>query len=210
MRNRRKAVVGVALALGLLLTGCTQQETAPEGSSSPSDALSRQTPVDSSFKAVIEDYLRQATNDFERDALKRALETGRVSEADYQEAVNGMLQCLGGRGFPSIAEPDPQTGVVRYLTEGSTEGDGFEAAFEECSIGTTYLVGSLYDQMATNPDNADFVELIAQCLVRKEVYPAGFTKEEFLAIAQTANTLPADDPFFSPASAACQSNPAAR
>lgn len=202
MKVFKATIVGFLLVFSLALAGCSTDD-GPAGPDNPQVSAQGDNP----YKPVIQEYLNQATNDFERETLGRALATGTVAEADYQEAVNGLLQCLDGKGFPTEAVPDPITGVVQYRTPGSSEGDGFEAAFEECSIGTTYLVGSLYDQMATNPNNGDFIEMIAQCLVRKGVYPEGFTGEDYLEIAQSAGTLPADDPFFSAESAACESNP---
>lgn len=207
MKTLKALTTGLALIVGLTLAGCSSPD---EPDAPQSTQQTNGSNADNPYAPVIEEYLAQATNDFEREALERALESGSVSEADYQEAVNGLLQCLDGKGFTTEAVPDPTTGVVQYMTEGSTEGDGFEAAFEECSLGTTYLVGSLYDQMATNPNNQDFIELTVQCLVRKGVYPEGFTAEDFHEIARNAGNLPADDPFFSADSMACQTNPEAQ
>lgn len=211
-RSRWNVLAGLALAVSLALTGCAGSPdtdgttgTAPSGNTNTNGGGTNV--ADSPFTPVIQEYLDMATTDFEREALTRALETGKVSEADYKEAVNLFLQCMNGKGIKTEAVPDPNTGVVSYHTEGDVDDATYQPAFEECSMGTIFLVGSLYDQMATNPDNADPIDLIVQCLIRKGVYPEGFTKEEFLNISKNAGNLPTDDPFFSADSMACQSNP---
>lgn len=150
-----------------------------------------------------------ATSDFERDVLA----DGVVSRAEYDEANQRLTTCMEDVG--QLIELVEQGGYYVYGTASDAQA---LAALDQCQEGTTALVGGLFVDMYTNPDNIDDDEAVLACIKREGLVPEALTLEEYLAgdgatrtdesgtTSQSPWRLPfaQDDPTYD----ACMVNPA--
>jgi len=170
--------------------------------------------TDSPHAKTFADARLQATTQFELDILADNL----ITHAEYQEAVDRLLDCLHQAGYDTSAEPSQDTpGMYIYLTAlpetNTMSTPEAEAAFQEfddtyvaCSIGTTIVIESTYSAVFTNPTNADATSLVVACLKLTDVAPSDYTVNEFETnFAQQDGTFPFDqtDPRFG----SCVNNP---
>ena len=160
-------------------------------------------PVDSSlspYRAEILAAAKTAHSDFEYSVLK----DGKITRAEYVEAVNRYVGCVKSHGI--TINVSWSYGFATYETAllDSTQ----EKAMDECTVGTTYNIGALYKASMTNPQRGDPTEIRVTCMVRSGLAPPGFTAQEFIRDTQgdqAGAKLPFDsnDPRFS----ACMTNP---
>lgn len=178
MNIRTQVVVAVSVISFILpLSACSSFSEA--GKNSPTQSSSQ---PDASYDAQLQQALQSATSDFERTVLKRAIDAGKISESDYREANERYQQCMVSKGDNIEFTTDQSTGLMQ---ESMSADDGYDsekvtADSMECARGTNLLIRDLYERMATNPTNADEIELIVDCLKRKKIVPQSFTKQDYL------------------------------
>lgn len=89
--------------------------------------------------AALDDLLLQ---DFDKDVLERAKASGRIGQADYDEAFSRFAQCM-------LISEEPVTlkkfsnGLYRVDTTPLSDGESLDAAlsvFTKCQIGTTAVL----------------------------------------------------------------------
>lgn len=141
----------------------------------------------SPYASWFEDAQRQATSQFEKDALA----DGEISRAEYEEAMQRYVACIADNG--SNVELEDQTGYYIYVISGDT--DLYDRVADGCREGTIRFIETLFVETFTNPQNMDFDELTAQCMVALGVVNPPFTKENFLETmnrsgAETTNVDP--------------------
>ncbi|PWC05706.1 hypothetical protein DCE94_05510 [Agromyces badenianii] len=80
--------------------------------------------------------------------------------------------------------------AIQY-TAGTTEASSAETS---CADGATTLIEPLYGSVTLNPDNEDYQQIIAECLVRKDVVDAGYTKSDFMRDLGTSADFLTENP----------------
>lgn len=165
---RRRALLVVVMCGALFITACS-------GSSA-------QINPDDPWAEFATDLLKNATSDFEREALK----DGVVTREEYEKAHELWLDCMeqvfppGGR--LSVALSADEMGLYSYLFRGSPSDEDlriYDAASDECTKGTIGLVALLYNSMAGNPDNVPHSELVVACLVREGLVPDDYSAADY-------------------------------
>ncbi len=100
-----------------------------------------------------------------------------VTDAEMQEANERLVRCLEDGGFPGTVV-DGGGGLTIPLPPGQAEAH-LQAVNEACedSLGWP-SISILYRSTRINPENVDWDELLAACLVRHEVVPSGYRGED--------------------------------
>lgn len=146
---------------------------------------------------------KTAKSDFERTVLS----DGNITRAEYEESVQKLVACAGARGV-SI-EPVAQGATYAYEVRTSATSD---TVMGECSVGTTQVIESLYGDIVRNPTKGDYDALVASCLDRSGLAPAGYDKTRYVAdrsAAKQGEVLTPKFPFDAndPRLAECEGNP---
>lgn len=154
------------------------------------------------YRAQIVQARQQAASDFQRDVLA----DGTITKAEYDEAVNRYVQCLGDKGV-AVTAADNGGGYYQYAVASGQDAK-FQQWSDPCAKGTTDLIEDLYIQMLTNPSGGDIDDAVAACLVRKGLVDKSFTGSELKrlnAADPRGENLPYDSA--DPEAIACETNP---
>lgn len=103
-----------------------------------------------------------------------------ISDQEITEAQGKYVTCMSDGGLYEIElKPLGEIGAS-YSFPPSMGPERAGQVSQECSKGTGYLdISMLYASMHSNPQNEDFPELIAECLVRHGAVPEGYTAEDY-------------------------------
>lgn len=126
--------------------------------------------ADSLVELIEPELARDDLSTFERDVLQRAVDTGRIEQADYDEAVDRYLACMSDAGFAetrrrllngldqlTLVQPDGVDGTAYLLA--------YIDAADVCATGTTKRVEAYFALQQGNPDLlADPFEAAVRCL----------------------------------------------
>lgn len=163
-----------------LLAGCAEES---------------RTTADNPWGTEIEAAQKRATSQFEKDALS----DGVVTASEKDEAHQRWVTCMVDRGNKATIELDDAGNEVS-VTEASVEdSDQTNTDNILCAEGTVKIIPGLYKAMQQNPNNRDFDELYAECLVRHGLVKPPFTGSDFSeAMADSENGTPwnIEDPVF--------------
>lgn len=182
----------VAVAVGIALAGCSTAPAAP----SPGSAK-----VAPSLTALFQQTLDQrgpSLSSFEREVIERAVREGRLSAADYQEAVNRRTQCMTDAGYTESAVQQPN-GLIKISPQMPTSGDvnqwmeRYIDKSDACADGTLKVIEMLYLDQQGNPDLlADPLDIIITCLRKEGVVDDAFTTDDLRAWSENpkGTTLP--------------------
>jgi hypothetical protein len=178
----------VALAAVLALTGCV--------GGSGHDSSEK---LAASFQALYDQALaRDDLSDWDRAALEKASETGRISHADYVEGADLFDECMQAAGY-DFTRRTLLNGVVKFQPPQGEVTDAeaaAEAAAQAQCYATTYgVTQELFRLQQAHPGLlADFDLAAVYCLSEAGVVGEDFTKDDFSAIFGS-NTEPQDTPF---------------
>lgn len=160
LRAQRLLGTLVLLVTSLLLTSCTEQGTVT---------------VNQGWSAEIDAAKNRATSQFEKEVLS----DGIVTHAEKEESLQRWISCMTDRGHTATVELDDNGNEVT-VTTASIEGSGqVNADSAQCAEGTIRIIPGLYEAMQQNPENRDFNELYAECLLRHGVVEAPFSGKDF-------------------------------
>ncbi|WP_353708225.1 hypothetical protein ABRQ22_00700 [Cellulosimicrobium sp. ES-005] len=171
-RSTRRRVAAAALAaLVPLLAACGTPDSV---GSSVDDGTAVDVPAfDGPYAAEFTAFYSDAGSDFARQALADE----EITDAEYAEMEEKFRTCLEAEGVTfSGFEPDGSY-EASPLPDGSDPYEVVKTCERESSADT---VGALHDIMASNPDNLDVPTIMAECLVRREVVPAGYAADDYL------------------------------
>lgn len=184
-RQRNRAVQGLltaALPL-VILSGCSStgplsplpSSTSPAASPGPSATLAESDQP--AWSAQIKEAEASSSSDLE----KAILHDGMITAAEAAAARGAFSACMAAYGFQVEWEGDSDAHAVRQGTSPPTpeEMANLGKREAECTKSTPMLALSLYYQMRRNPQKQDEFTIIAACLVRKGVMPAGYTATDF-------------------------------
>lgn len=110
-----------------------------------------------------------ATSDFERAVV----EDGKVSRAEYEEAMQRHVACIRDAG--GSVELRDQSGYYVYEV---SDAAAYDRISPGCSRGTTDLIEPLFVDILTNPDKLDPDEMVARCFVAAGLVKAPFGAQD--------------------------------
>ncbi|QTX05330.1 hypothetical protein [Agromyces archimandritae] len=144
----------------LALTACTNPDPKPV--------------FEGAWAQEFADHYADAQDDFAREVL----EDGVVSDQERSEMISRFKECAGARGITIDYHLD---GTFETNIPAGLGPDGAHETISSCSESSGEdLIGSLYSQILTNPDNLDENQLIADCMVERGAVPAGYRGEEYV------------------------------
>ncbi|WP_147463586.1 hypothetical protein [Cellulomonas triticagri] len=164
MRRRGAAVLA---ACGMVLAGCGTSGQAVQP-----------TQVNRTFAEALQTESEHASSDFEREVLGRALESGEIVAADYEEAVSRYLACAAEAGhlIDTVRLPN---GIYQWLPRGDSDPQAYMDDTYVCAQGTTMIIEALYKLQITNPDGRDIAEVALECLTEAGVTDGSYTVAQF-------------------------------
>lgn len=173
----RSAPPLAAIISGLLLLpacGSSDQGGAGEKAAAPGEKIS-----------LVEEFKkarRQARTDFERGIWDRAIKTGRISQADYEESFSRYRQCAQDAGYRETYTKQAN-GTYRITPPQLTEDkalDQYLKTTNDCANNAGLpRVEALLRTQADNPDRlADPREVVVRCLLKEGLVTADYTAEQ--------------------------------
>ncbi|MDR0436472.1 MAG: hypothetical protein LBH11_06935 [Propionibacteriaceae bacterium] len=135
----------------------------------------------------IQDARDRAPNEF----IRQILEDGLVTEAEYADMRQRVVDCVRDSGS-SIVTYYEQDEYGRWSLAQEYWGEPSAVDLQisgDCSHEWTGVAESLYWDMRSNPNNEDWDDLVAQCLVRHGLVPKGFTGEDYVQLQDEYSAL---------------------
>ncbi|HET9517046.1 MAG TPA: hypothetical protein VFO77_04905 [Actinoplanes sp.] len=188
------------LAAALFATGACAAESSTEALPN-TEGGERMKPLVEQFKQA----QSRAKSDFEREALGRAISTGKIDPADYEEAFNRYRRCAQDAGQNETYTKLPN-GIYRVTPPGDMAPDAVDAYAEtmkECASNAGLVsLEALYRTQVDNPDLLANPKLIVvRCLVKAGLVPADYTEAKLTTFITGDQEGPGD---FDPMSAQAQ------
>jgi len=169
-----KNVVLLAVILSMtLLCGCGGQKSTQNRPQEKS-STERIESLESMFKSKA---FRKDLDDFERDALNRAVKTGRIDPADYETAHDKYLECMANAGYDEhdTKMPDGLYKSSETLDPNIDSKQWYKQVIS-CSAHTTDTTESLFRDQQDNPERyKDTGILAAQCLMDAGIVDKTYT-----------------------------------
>ncbi|MDR2620765.1 MAG: hypothetical protein LBC29_06610 [Propionibacteriaceae bacterium] len=171
VRGIRKALL-LPVAL-LALVACTN-----EANENPTG----QPQFTGAYASELEQAYNEASNDYQRAMLA----DGAISQAEMLDAQSRAVECIQASGLGMITDPYEIYGWFG-IGYGSNMGDDISDAqwdaIDACMNQWFDADGNdlrvLYQKMYTNPNQENMSDLIARCLVRHGLAPAGFLGDDY-------------------------------
>ncbi|XBH20715.1 hypothetical protein V5R04_10805 [Jonesiaceae bacterium BS-20] len=120
------------------------------------------------------------------DYVKAMLEDGEVTVAEIKDAQGQFISCLADAGIEGFFA-DTGFGYDNLTIAGELTIEQ-EDSETECYIQWLGDAEGLFHSQVINPNNEDFDSLVAQCLVRKNLVPVGFTGKDFKELLEASTT----------------------
>ena len=178
----RRVILSVAAAVATaVLVGCSE---APGSVGISADGVP-------SFEGPWAAALAQAWLDSATDEQRAILSDGLVSDAEYAESRQGLVECLAGFGATATMGP---YGTMSIEPGGLTDTELNDRILPDCEGQTVGEVAFLYEQMARNPQNRDEAELMVECLQDADVVGPAYTVGQWLVDSETQTGLDWADP----------------
>lgn len=115
----------------------------------------------------------------EREALERAVRTGRIAPEDYEAAHLRFVQCMTQHGFQPAYRKTPEGLYIELSYSHVKDEEALKAANMKCAQDTAVLE-SLYRTQQANPDLLADKRLVAiRCLKKGGFVDAAYTVERF-------------------------------
>ncbi|MEU5257353.1 hypothetical protein [Amycolatopsis sp. NPDC021455] len=127
----------------------------------------------------------RAKSDFERAALDKAIEAGKIDPADYEEAFNRYRRCAQDAGVKEGYQKQPN-GIYKVLPTDipadQKSVDAYLKTTTDCADNAGLIrIEALFRTQVDNPDLlADPREVAVRCLVKAGLVPADYTVEKLM------------------------------
>ena len=127
----------------------------------------------------MEKVYRQTSAQMVRDIL----EDGTITTAEGSESDQAYAQCLTNLGLEEVnVNEDGSYSYAVLPAHGAPDPETEEKFIQPCRCSTGWDdISSLRNQMRTNPENVDSVQLMVSCLVRVGLLTPGYTAQQYLA-----------------------------
>ncbi|HEX8628653.1 MAG TPA: hypothetical protein VF755_10835 [Catenuloplanes sp.] len=139
------------------------------------------------MKPLVEQFKQartEAKSEFERAALDRAIASGKIDPADYEEAFSRYRQCMQDAGLRETYTKLPN-GIYRVTPPDDVGGagkdvDAYAKVMRECASNAGLMrLEALYRTQIDNPDLlADPRLVVVRCLVKAGLVPTDYTPEK--------------------------------
>ncbi|MDR1450702.1 MAG: hypothetical protein LBI84_11010 [Propionibacteriaceae bacterium] len=131
------------------------------------------------------DFTGPWANEFRRayekasDPLARSiLRDGKVTEEEAAQTGVSFQGCLEGVGFTGVVIEDDGSMTVVPPPAMKDDFEAYNSLVQECDGGWRDIF-YLYSYVKGNPDNVDVAQIMAECLVRIGLRPAGYTAADY-------------------------------
>lgn len=184
--SARALATTVMLVSAVLLSGCA----GGDGLVADSEKLAP------SFKALVEQRLAQGEHsDWDRAAMEKAIQTGKITEADYADGADLYETCIKEAGL-AFTRTTLLNGVIEFQPPaGASSSADWEAEGliqHECEQATYAHTQELFRMQQANPELlGDFSLALVNCLKESGVVGEDFTAKDLNATILTAD-LPSD------------------
>lgn len=119
--------------------------------------------------------------EFDTDVLRRAKDSGRIDQADYDEAYSRFGNCMADSGKP-ITLTRLSNGLYRVENTPLSDGESIQSAMSivtRCAQGTTNVISELYGIQQGNPELlTNPYEIAHKCLETKGLVDASFSFDD--------------------------------
>ncbi|WP_322759661.1 hypothetical protein [Frankia sp. Cr2] len=140
----------------------------------------RMKPLVDQFK----DARARAKSDFERAALDRAIETGKIDPADYEQAFSRYRQCAQDAGLKETYTK-LSNGIYRVtppsdIGSAAKDVDAYANVMKDCAAKAGLIsLEALYRTQVDNPDLlADPKLVVVRCLIKAGLVPADYSTQK--------------------------------
>jgi hypothetical protein len=133
------------------------------------------------------DARSRAKSDFEKAALDRAIKTGKIDPADYEQAFSRYRQCAQDAGLKETYTKLPN-GIYRVTPPPNVKDvDAYANTMRDCAANAGLMsLEALFRTQVDNPDLlADPKLLVVRCLVKAGLVPADYTTEKLSAFLRS-------------------------
>ncbi|WP_159619098.1 hypothetical protein [Ruania rhizosphaerae] len=134
-----------------------------------------------SYEELLEQYLEQEENPFVIEVLTEAVETGSITQAQYDEAHRMYTDCMVNAGYEE-EHTRLASGIIQLTPpdlETPEEIDAYMETGSECSDELA-PIEALYGTQQGNPDLlANNDEVVVTCLKRSQLVDASYTTSDF-------------------------------
>lgn len=148
--------------------------------------------------AYVEDFKHAQeanSSDYVRTVFQNAIKAGEIPYSDYKDSRQKFQSCLEKSGLNvNVTSDDWGLGLIEiaYAESGASDED----IYNECQrqfdgIGND-SISALFQMQVSNPNKENMDKLIAQCLVRKGMAPAGFDAEDYREFVESNSAKCAD------------------
>lgn len=164
----RKALALAVASFGLLcLRGCSAEPTGPARNADGAPAFR------GPWSAAFAEAWSNSSNQLQRTILSDE----KISERENQEVQDRFVSCMAGLGATVTWDTDGGFRVApKDNADPSTETT---ESVTKCESETTGPISQLFYQVRSNPDNRDIYELIASCLVSKELVESTYSARDY-------------------------------
>lgn len=162
----------------LSVTACSvesKSEARPQG-----DQGERMKPLVEQFK----DARARAKSEFEQAALDRAIQTGKIQLADYEQAFSRYRQCAEDAGLKETYTKLPN-GIYRVTPPANIgsepeDVDAYASTVRDCAANAGLMsLEALYRTQVDNPDLlADPRLVVVRCLIKAGLVPSDYSVEQ--------------------------------
>jgi len=119
--------------------------------------------------------------EFDREVLERAKVSGRIEQADYDQAYSRFAQCMATSGKP-VTLTRLSNGLYRTENTPLSDGESVESAMSiviKCEQGTTNEIGELFGIQQGNPELlGNPYEIAHKCLETKGLIGSDFSLKD--------------------------------
>jgi len=127
-----------------------------------------------------QDDIKHAYESAKNAAAKQMLCNGPISEVDVTSLNAAFTTCMSRAGYHDVLVGE--YGTMRIATSSDVPSNSVNAAEMKCEDESGwYPVVPLYNNVRQNPNKDDLDQLIADCLVRVQLEPPGFSGDDVAA-----------------------------
>lgn len=201
--TRRAWLAAVCAALTALtltsLSGCAGGKESAPAEDNPSSSQEEtggddeggkdEAKLADSLQSYIEQTLDQAQkavqagkltspSEAQLDILRRAKETGSMTQSDYEQAWSNYKQCVVNRGEPEPILQRFSNGTYHQapFRESDEHSNSFQDAISICEFAEVIYIEDVYGAQIDNPNlYSDMDTAVVDCLHRKNLAPKGYT-----------------------------------
>lgn len=177
----------LACSLGLLFAGCVTGvgSTPRPATVAPSGSLA----IPESWKPVVQQRTTQSSSAL----LAAVVEDGVITESELNSVRTGFVECMAGRGWYVTLQDRDRYDVDLTDDQAAKVSPGVDITdkdSKDCERQSGFWAVSFYFGIRRNPENLDERQIMASCLARKGLVPAGYTSNDFERDTKT-DPLPA-------------------